>query len=137
MMASSHFTQCFLGQKSQGDGFLRGGSDSHLCGALGTLVPLLLRAGLCEGMAVATCIYSSLASARGHCVCVCLQGGFRGGPGTLHSWSGVQSSQKGEALILPSPSLVSTAVLLSPDLGLRVLVGYPKLGDAGGRGMCY
>ena len=58
-------------------------------------------------------------------VCV-TPGFFGGGPGVQHSWSGVQSSQKGEALALPSSKLVSPAALPSPDLGLPLLFSYPK-----------
>lgn len=62
---------------------------------------------------------------------------LRGSPGAQHSWSGVQSSQKGEALALPSSSLVSPAALLSPDLGLPILLCNPKFPSLRcRRGMC-
>lgn len=92
-----------------------------LCCTLGELVLLLLNSQAVQGYSCGCCSSSSLVSVR-----VCAPRDFLRGPRSQRSWDGVQSSQKGEALALPSSSLVFPAAQTSPDLGLPILLGDPK-----------
>lgn len=85
------------------------------------LVLLSLSRQAVQGHSCGCCSSSALASVR-LCQSV-VPKAFLQHPWLQHSWDGVQSSQKGEALPLPLPSLVFPA---AQNLGLPILLGDPK-----------
>lgn len=91
------------------------------CCTRGKLVLLLLNSQAVQGYSCGCCSSSSLVSVR-----VCVPRVFLQDPQLQHSWDGVQSSQKGEALALPLSSLVFPAAQTPPDLGLPILLGDPR-----------
>lgn len=104
------------------------------CHGSGRHVPLLVSSWAVQGYGCGRCSLSSL----GQCQrTACVSGVFWGLLGLSTAGVEYRAARKVEALPLPLSSLVSPAALLSLDLGLPILISYPKFPSLRCRsGMC-